>query len=92
LGRNADGDGIYLPCEQCVIHKLNALAEGEFGDLLRAAVGWREVMDLGVGVSLQDIPADELITLQLLEQIYPQNNGRKQRNQPGDPIGQPGCE
>jgi hypothetical protein len=82
---------VWARCSDCVIHKLDALAWGEFGVLLRAAVGWREALDLGLQVRLEEIPADEYIALAILTE---QRNASVQHNQSGDHgrsgDGQPG--
>ena len=70
-------------CADCVVNKLDELASGDYGELLRSAVRWREAMNLGLAVRLDDVPADELAALELLEQIYPRN-GRNKSNPTDD--------
>jgi hypothetical protein len=96
IGYNEEGDKVFLRCESCPLYKLDALSEGPFGELLRAAVEIRETIEAGVTVGISDVPADELICLRILEKLYPSGKqhhhiggpGGYGRGEPADRIGQ----
>lgn len=85
IGLSPDGENIYYRCSACVVHKLDEMTDGTYGELVQAAVRWREVLNLGLTVRIEEIPADELVTLELLEQIYPRHG--HQSNPTNDPTG-----
>lgn len=96
IGLDAEGDQVFLRCGACPLYKLDALSEGPFGELLRAAVDIRETIEAGVTVGISDVLADELICLRILEKLYPSgkqhhhtgSSGRHGRGEPADRIGQ----
>lgn len=55
-------------CDHCPLNKLEAAQQTEAGVLIRRAIDMRAALKLGIRITLEDIPADEFIAMQILEE------------------------
>jgi hypothetical protein len=55
-------------CDHCPLDRLDAAQSSEPGQLIRRALDLRAALKLGVGVSLDEIAADEFYTMLLVEE------------------------
>jgi hypothetical protein len=64
-------------CAECPLIEFELRERGEFGALLRGACEWRSLAMDGFAFRLDEIPADEALTLRLLreEEPPPKQNG-----------------
>ena len=55
-------------CDHCSLIKIDEAQNSEAGILIRRAVDIRTALKLGVRISLDEIRADEFVTMQILEE------------------------
>lgn len=55
-------------CDHCPLTRLEAAQQTEAGVLIRRALDLRSALKLGIRITLEDIPADEFIAMQILEE------------------------
>ncbi len=55
------------PCAECAIRRIWAAQNGPIGQLIHHANELRAILALGVTISVDDLDADELLAIQLIE-------------------------
>jgi len=63
---DSPGDG--LRCDHCPLDRLDAAQNSEAGQLLRRALDLRAILKIGIPVTLDDITADELYAMLIIEE------------------------